>query len=95
MATPSESNTFSSPADSAMSPYFTEPATPATLSSEPTAKKQSHSRRRPPGHIPRPRNAFILFRSYYVAAQLIPGKVEVSRESVVCACVELTGVCSE
>ncbi|KAF8597703.1 hypothetical protein BDV93DRAFT_610236 [Ceratobasidium sp. AG-I] len=76
MATPSEASTFPSPADSAMSPYFTELATPASLTSEPAVKKVSHSRRRPPGHIPRPRNAFILFRSHYVAAQLIPGKVE-------------------
>lgn len=27
---------------------------------------KSHSRRQPPGHIPRPRNAFILYRSWYV-----------------------------
>jgi hypothetical protein len=72
----SESSGFHPHADSVMSSYFTEPATPASLSSEPLVKK-SHSRRRPPGHIPRPRNAFILFRMHYVAAQLIPGKVEV------------------
>ncbi|QRV95772.1 HMG (high mobility group) box protein [Ceratobasidium sp. AG-Ba] len=71
MATLSDTSGFSSPASSAPSPYFTEPSTPA----EPPIKK-SHGRRRPPGHIPRPRNAFILFRSHYVAAQLIPGKVE-------------------
>ncbi|KAG8744236.1 hypothetical protein FRC10_010598 [Ceratobasidium sp. 414] len=65
----------SPPASSAASPYFTEPLTPA----QPPAKK-SHSRRRPPGHIPRPRNAFILFRSHYVAAQLIPNKVEIIGE---------------
>ncbi|KAJ1310867.1 hypothetical protein OPQ81_009385 [Rhizoctonia solani] len=27
---------------------------------------KTHSRRQPPGHIPRPRNAFILYRSWYV-----------------------------
>ncbi|KAG8690903.1 hypothetical protein FRC09_011798 [Ceratobasidium sp. 395] len=71
MTTFSEPSAFPSPTSSAPSPYFTEPSTPA----EPPVKK-SHSRRRPPGHIPRPRNAFILFRTHYVAAQLIPGKVE-------------------
>lgn len=29
-------------------------------------RRESHSRRREPGHIPRPRNAFIIFRSFYV-----------------------------
>lgn len=28
--------------------------------------RESHSRRREPGHIPRPRNAFIIFRSFYI-----------------------------
>ncbi|KAG9088586.1 hypothetical protein FRC06_001959 [Ceratobasidium sp. 370] len=71
MTTLSDPSTLSPPASSTASPYFTEPLTPA----QPPVKK-SHSRRRPPGHIPRPRNAFILFRSHYVAAQLIPSKVE-------------------
>lgn len=31
--------------------------------------RESHSRRREPGHIPRPRNAFIIFRSFYVRAR--------------------------
>lgn len=75
--TSAEPSPFPSPVDSVLSPYFAEPATPASVSSEPARSKQSHSRKRPPGHIPRPRNAFILFRSHYVAAQLIPGKVEV------------------
>lgn len=30
-------------------------------------RKNSHSRRRDPGHIPRPRNAFIFFRSHFIA----------------------------
>lgn len=33
----------------------------------PPIRKNSHSRRRDPGHIPRPRNAFIFFRSHYIA----------------------------
>ncbi|KAH7333914.1 hypothetical protein B0J17DRAFT_117933 [Rhizoctonia solani] len=71
----SESSNFPSPTDSALSPIFLDVPTPASPTPEPTAKK-SHGRKRPSGHIPRPRNAFILFRSHYVAAQLIPGKVE-------------------
>ncbi|KAG8730812.1 hypothetical protein FRC11_005753 [Ceratobasidium sp. 423] len=76
MTTPSESSNFPSPTDSALSPFFFDAPTPASPTPEPVAKKPSHSRKRPPGHIPRPRNAFILFRMHYVAAQLIPGKVE-------------------
>lgn len=33
-----------------------------------TAPKKSHARRRPEGHIPRPRNAFIIFRSEFYSA---------------------------
>ncbi|CAE6488424.1 unnamed protein product [Rhizoctonia solani] len=72
---PSESSNFPSPTGSALSPFFLDAPTPASPTPEPAAKK-SHGRKRPPGYIPRPRNAFILFRSHYVAAQLIPGKVE-------------------
>ncbi|KEP51041.1 HMG (high mobility group) box protein [Rhizoctonia solani 123E] len=75
MTTPSDSSSVPSPTDSALSPFFLDAITPAALAPEP-AKKPSHSRKRSPGHIPRPRNAFILFRSHYVAAQLIPQKVE-------------------
>lgn len=38
---------------------------------------KSHSRRQPPGHIPRPRNAFILYRSWYVRQGFL-SDVEVS-----------------
>ncbi|KAJ1303938.1 hypothetical protein OPQ81_008349 [Rhizoctonia solani] len=80
MTTVSESSNLPSPTDSVLSPFFPDAPTPAFSISEPVLKKPSHSRKRPPGHIPRPRNAFILFRSHYVAAQLIPGKVEIIGE---------------
>ncbi|KAG8715018.1 hypothetical protein FRC08_011114 [Ceratobasidium sp. 394] len=32
----------------------------------PVRTVKNHSRRQPPGHIPRPKNAFILYRSWYV-----------------------------
>lgn len=38
--------------------------------------RPSHARKTPPGHVKRPRNAFILFRSHACAANLIPPTVE-------------------
>ncbi|KIM36404.1 hypothetical protein M413DRAFT_289523 [Hebeloma cylindrosporum] len=38
--------------------------------------KKSHARKQPVGHIPRPRNAFILFRCDFVRQQKIPESVE-------------------
>ncbi|TDL25393.1 hypothetical protein BD410DRAFT_744153 [Rickenella mellea] len=38
--------------------------------------RPSHGRRRDASYIPRPPNAFILFRSSFVKAQHIPGKIE-------------------
>ncbi|CAE6458969.1 unnamed protein product [Rhizoctonia solani] len=76
MTTPSDSSNLPSPVDSALPTFFLDGYTPTAPPTVPTVKKPSHSRKRPAGHIPRPRNAFILFRSHHVAAQLIPGKVE-------------------
>ncbi|CUA74330.1 similar to S69204 pheromone response factor 1-smut fungus (Ustilago maydis) [Rhizoctonia solani] len=72
MSTPSDSSNVPSPTDSVPSPFFVT-FTPDSLALKP-AKKPSHSKKRPPGHIPRPRNAFILFRGSHGAA--IPKKVE-------------------
>ncbi|KAH9475097.1 HMG-box protein STE11 [Psilocybe cubensis] len=47
-----------------------------TYPTRPDAKKKSHARKRPPGHIPRPRNAFILFRCDFVRQKRIPESVE-------------------
>jgi hypothetical protein len=38
--------------------------------------RPSHARKTPPGHVKRPRNAFILFRSYACSSNLIPPSVE-------------------
>ncbi|KAK7685511.1 hypothetical protein QCA50_011376 [Cerrena zonata] len=38
--------------------------------------KTSHAKKRDPSYIPRPPNAFILFRSHFIRAQHIPGKTE-------------------
>jgi hypothetical protein len=49
----------------------------AELSSEKIIRqRKSHARKRPPGHIPRPPNAFILFRCDFVKAKRIPADVE-------------------
>jgi len=45
---------------------------PPTTTTTTTTRKNSHSRRRDPGHIPRPRNAFIFFRSHYIASGSSP-----------------------
>jgi hypothetical protein len=48
---------------------------------EPSAKK-SHARKQPNGHIPRPRNAFILFRCDFVAQKRIPASVEPDHRNI-------------
>lgn len=48
---------------------------------EPLAKK-SHARKQPDGHIPRPRNAFILFRCDFVAQKKIPASVEPDHRNI-------------
>ena len=48
---------------------------------QPAAKK-SHARRQPEGHIPRPRNAFILFRCDFVAQKKIPASVEPDHRNI-------------
>jgi hypothetical protein len=49
--------------------------------SQPPAKK-SHARKQPEGHIPRPRNAFILFRCDFVAQKKIPASVEPDHRNI-------------
>ncbi|WVR09390.1 hypothetical protein IAU60_006457 [Kwoniella sp. DSM 27419] len=50
--------------------------------SSPAGKKVSHARKQNPNHIPRPRNAFILFRKHVVDSKLIPPSVEVRHQNV-------------
>ncbi len=49
--------------------------------SQPPGKK-SHARKQPEGHIPRPRNAFILFRCDFVAQKKIPASVEPDHRNI-------------
>ena len=48
----------------------------------PDPKKKSHARKQPEGHIPRPRNAFILFRCDYVRQKKIPTEVEKDHRNI-------------
>ena len=41
-----------------------------------SATKTSHAKKREVGHIPRPPNAFILFRSSFIKSESVPGNIE-------------------
>ncbi|KAF8523514.1 high mobility group box domain-containing protein, partial [Hysterangium stoloniferum] len=45
-------------------------------------KKKSHARKQPAGHIPRPRNAFILFRCLFVSQQSVPASIEKDHRNI-------------
>ena len=49
---------------------------PFPTNAMPDPSKKSHAKKQPPGHIPRPRNAFILFRCDFVRQKKIPNTVE-------------------
>ncbi|KAF5391724.1 hypothetical protein D9757_001771 [Collybiopsis confluens] len=55
---------------------------PSTLHISPERKKKSHARRQPAGHIPRPRNAFILFRCDFVRQKKVPDHVEANHRNI-------------
>ncbi|KAJ4467480.1 high mobility group box domain-containing protein, partial [Lentinula edodes] len=42
----------------------------------------SHARKQPAGHIPRPRNAFILFRCDFVRQKKVPDHVEANHRNI-------------
>lgn len=48
----------------------------------PDPSKKSHARRQPPGHVSRPRNAFILFRCDFVRQKKIPQSVEKDHRNI-------------
>src|SRR5216683_6117145 len=62
-------------------PTADDDAQPASAPPEPLGKK-SHARKQPEGHIPRPRNAFILFRCDFVAQKKIPASVEPDHRNI-------------
>jgi len=64
-----DSSTFSSPP---ASPIYPED----NLIPSPTNARASHGKKRDASYIPRPPNAFILFRSFFIKSEQVPGKVE-------------------
>jgi len=54
---------------------------PSSPSLGPT-RTNSRDKRKEPSHIPRPPNAFILFRSSFIKAQHIPDKIEGNHSSL-------------
>ncbi|KAN0118345.1 hypothetical protein V8E52_005321, partial [Russula decolorans] len=48
----------------------------ATDAATAAALKPSHAKKRDAGHIPRPPNAFILFRSSFIKSESVPGNIE-------------------
>ena len=55
---------------------------PTPTYSLPDPTKKSHARKQPEGHIPRPRNAFILFRCDFVRQKKIPESVEADHRNI-------------
>ena len=47
-----------------------------------TQRKQPHSKKKPENHIPRPPNAFILFRSSFIKAQHVSTEVETNHSTL-------------
>jgi hypothetical protein len=66
---PPEASNLPSPPSSPLSPEDF-PSTP------PGIGRASHGKKRDASYIPRPPNAFILFRSSFIKSQQVPGKVE-------------------
>ncbi|KAF8631478.1 hypothetical protein AX15_002388 [Amanita polypyramis BW_CC] len=52
------------------------PATTTTTTTTTTYTRTSHGKKRDASYIPRPPNAFILFRSSFIRSQRVPGNVE-------------------
>lgn len=50
--------------------------TPMQTESDEDTARSTHSKKKDAGYIPRPPNAFILFRSSFIRAQHIPEKIE-------------------
>lgn len=66
-----ETSILASPDDSPT--FFEGPLPPAPATGD---GRSSHGKKRDASYIPRPPNAFILFRSSFIRSQQVPGKVE-------------------
>ena len=52
------------------------------LESSTGARRSGHSRKKPINHIPRPPNAFILFRSYFIKSQHVSSEIETNHSTL-------------
>jgi hypothetical protein len=66
-----ETSILACPDDSAA--FYDGPLPPAPVTGD---GRSSHGKKRDASYIPRPPNAFILFRSSFIRSQQVPGKVE-------------------
>lgn len=48
----------------------------------PSTRKQPHSKKKPEGHVPRPPNAFILFRSSFIKSQHVSTDIETNHSTL-------------
>ncbi|KAK7435706.1 hypothetical protein VKT23_019538 [Stygiomarasmius scandens] len=55
---------------------------PSSLYLAPDPSKKSHAKRKPAGHIPRPKNAFILFRCDLVRQKRIPAELQADHKDI-------------
>ncbi|KDN53247.1 hypothetical protein K437DRAFT_265905 [Tilletiaria anomala UBC 951] len=71
---PSASHTCASDSDFSSSQFGSSSSSvgPVGASGVPRSQKKSHARKRPAGHVKRPRNAFILFRSHVIQQGILP-----------------------
>ena len=74
-STPLSSTTSSIPSTSIL-------PEPTYIPQAPDPKKKPHTKKQPTGHIPRPRNAFILFRCDFVRQKKIPTQVEKDHRNI-------------
>ncbi|KAL0576462.1 hypothetical protein V5O48_005505 [Marasmius crinis-equi] len=70
------------PDPATLNTYRDDHSTGGAHTSSAKPKRKSHARRQPPGHIPRPRNAFILFRCDFVKQKKIPDHVETNHRNI-------------
>jgi hypothetical protein len=76
LSLPESPESFASSPSTRILPDVIQLPIPGVADLTPKTGRPSHARRQPAGHIPRPRNAFILFRCDFVLQKKIPGHVE-------------------
>ncbi|KAJ7103941.1 hypothetical protein C8R44DRAFT_715989 [Mycena epipterygia] len=65
-----------------LTPFPQATFTPTSSAEASRSPRTRHARKQPAGHIPRPPNAFILFRSSFIRSQRVPSAVEPSHSTL-------------